>query len=115
MAVNHPIGIGMLLFIPAAVLAQSSAWENWNRYTATYDYGPSTTYVNMDSRVTISSSPEIYSFEARIAEEGVSPEQQYRLLVNCTARATMFLSHDSTHQWVQATGKFARIVADACR
>ncbi len=109
------IPIAILLFTPATALAQSRYWERWNSYSANYDYGPSTTYVNMRSRVVVSSSPRIYSFEARISEEGVSPEQEYKLLVNCANKATMYLSHDSTNKWIKATGKFARIVADACR
>ena len=95
--------------------AQASYWENWNKYSARYDYGLSTTYVNMRSRVVISSSPRIYSFEARIAEEGVSPEQEYRILVNCANKTTMYLSSDSSNKWAKAKGKFAKLVADACK
>ena len=105
----------ILSLMPSAALAQSRYWERWNSYSANYDYGTSITYVNMRSRVVVSSSPRIYSFEARISEEGVSPEQEYKLLVNCTNKTTMYLSRDSTNQWLKATGKFARIVSDACR
>lgn len=112
---NRFAAMSALLALPLAASAQSRYWENWNSYSANYDYGRSTTYVNMGSRVVITSSPRVYSFEARISEEGVSPEQEYRLLVNCTNSTTMYLSHDSTKKWIKATGKFARIVADACR
>ena len=108
--------IGCIAFLsPLSALAQARYWENWNKYSARYDYGPSTTYVNLRSRVVISQSPRMYSFEARIAEEGVSPEQEYRILVNCSSKATMYLSSDSSNKWAKATGKFTKIVADACK
>ena len=107
--------VGILFLSPLSALAQASYWENWNKYSARYDYGLSTTYVNMRSRVVISPSPRIYSFEARISEEGVSPEQEYRILVNCSSKTTMYLSSDSTNKWVKAKGKFAKFVADACK
>jgi hypothetical protein len=110
----HILRIAILLSMPIEAFAQAQYWENWKAYSENYDYGPSTTYVNMRSRVTVSSSPRIYSFEARISEEGVSPEQEYTLLVNCTTKSTMYLGHDSTNKWIKATGKFARILADAC-
>jgi hypothetical protein len=112
---NRFIAFSILISLPVAALAQPRYWEKWKAYSAKYDYGPSTTYVNMRSRATISSSPLIYSFETRISEEGVSPYDEYRLLVNCNNKMTMYLSQDSTNKWIKSTGKFARIVADACR
>jgi hypothetical protein len=68
------VAIFILSLMPSTALAQSRYWERWNSYSANYDYAPSTTYVNMRSRVADSLSPRIYSFEAGISEEGVSPE-----------------------------------------
>jgi hypothetical protein len=107
--------VGILFLFPFSAQAQERYWENWNKYSARYDYGLSTTYVNMRSRVVVSPSPRIFSFEARISEEGVSPEQEYRILVNCSSKATMYLSSDSSNKWVKAKGKFAKLVTDACR
>ena len=110
------IAIGCIVFLSSlSALAQTRYWENWNKYSARYDYGLSTTYVNMRSRVVVSTSPRMYSLEARISEEGVSPEQEYRILVNCSSKATMYLSSDSSNKWVKATGKHTKIVADACK
>jgi hypothetical protein len=92
------VAIFILSLMPSTALAQSRYWERWNSDSANYDYGPLTTYVNMRSRVVASSSPRIYSFEARISEVGVSPEQEYKLLVNCTNKTTMYLSYDSTNK-----------------
>jgi len=107
--------VGFLCLMAPTALAQSRYWEKWNKYSARYDYGLSTTYVNMRSKVVISSSPRIYGFEARISEEGVSPEQEYRILVDCLSKATMYLSSDSTNKWVKASGKFVNLVADVCK
>jgi hypothetical protein len=105
----------ILLLMPVETVAQARYWESWNTYPEVYNYGLSTTYVNMRSKVEVSLNPRIYSFEARISEEGVSPEQEYKLLVNCTTKSTMYLGQDSTNKWIKATGKFLRIVTDACR
>lgn len=109
------ISICIFLFIPVSVFAQSSTWENWNKYYAILDYGPSTTYVNMRSRSIVSANPRIYSFDARLEEDGSTPEEVYKLLVHCTNRKFMTLHRYSSRNWTQATGKYARLVQDACR
>ena len=109
------VSVCIILFTPVTAFAQSLFWENWNKYSASYSYGPSITYVNMKSKVVVSSGPAIYSFDARLAEEGSSPEEVYKLLVNCTSKSIMDLSQYSSKKWVKATGKYARLVVDACR
>jgi|LakMenE18May11ns_1017448.scaffolds.fasta_scaffold9245538_1 hypothetical protein len=105
----------IILFAPLPVFAQSRFWEKWNKYSASFSYGPSTTYVNMQSKIVVSSSPTIYSFDARLSEEGTSPEEVYKLLVNCSSKSIMDLSQYSSKRWVKATGKYARLIVDACR
>jgi len=109
------VSICVILFAPVTAFAQSDFWENWNKYSANFSYGLSTTYVNMQSRVVVSSSPAIYSFDARLAEEGSLPLEVYKLLVNCTSKSIMDLSQYSSKRWVKASGKYARLVVDACR
>ena len=104
------------VFASLALIASSGYWESWNKYSAQYDYGHSTTYVNLRSRVTISESPLIYSFDARIKEEGAVLNYKYKILVNCSSGATMYLNGDSSNKWVKATNeKFVPLVNDACR
>ena len=110
------VSLGVILILPLAAHSQSRYWEKWNAYSANYEYGPSTTYVDVKSKVVVSDSPRIYSFEARIKEEGMSPLQEYKLLVNCTNGSTMYLGHDSTNKWIKADGrpKFGKIMTDIC-
>jgi hypothetical protein len=105
---------GIILFLPVTAFAQLSFWKKWNKYSDNFDYGPSTTYVNFRSKVVVSTGPRIYSFDARLEEDGSLPEEAYKLLVNCTNKAIMDLSQRSSRKWIKATGKYARLVVDAC-
>lgn len=106
---------GIIFFMPMSVFAQLRFWEKWNKYSDNFDYGPSTTYVNFRSKVVVSSSPRVYSFDARLEEDGSLPEEAYKLLVNCSNNVIMDLSPRSSRKWIKAAGKYARLVVDACR
>ncbi len=107
--------VGLIFFMTKSAFAQLRFWEKWNKYSDYFDYGPSTTYVNFRSKVLVSPSPRIYSFDARLEEDGSMPEEAYKLLVNCSNNVIMDLSPRSSRKWTKAAGKYARLVVDACR